>query len=172
MSIEPPFTNNRAELMAAIHLLESVVARKTPVGQDDELHVVGDNQYVLNAATVWIPRWRANGWVTRKGSPVLNQDLLMRLDRVIERFRTDRRVLTFQWTRAHRAEPDNKWSNEWLEWNGNMRADTLAVQACGEGVVLSKEDKRTERSKVSDTRSEDDVIESKPKRKRVRKELA
>ena len=47
-------TNNRMELLAAIHALETL---KRP----SRITLVTDSAYVKNGITAWIPGWKANG---------------------------------------------------------------------------------------------------------------
>ncbi|MEV0406820.1 ribonuclease HI [Actinoallomurus sp. NPDC050550] len=66
-------TNNRMELMAACRALESLT-RPALV----RLHT--DSQYLRRGITEWVPRWRANGWMTAAKQPVKNADLWRRLE--------------------------------------------------------------------------------------------
>ncbi|RJL23903.1 ribonuclease H family protein [Bailinhaonella thermotolerans] len=87
-------TNNAAELTALAELLESTDPR-TP------LEIRMDSQYAINAASVWIHAWKRNGWRTAAGRPVLNLDLIQRIDRLLAG-----RDVHFVWVRAHRADGD------------------------------------------------------------------
>ncbi len=75
----PHGTNNQGELMAVIDLLDSTAHL------DDDLRILCDSQYVINAVTKWIPGWKARGWRKADGKPVLNRELLERLDRATTR---------------------------------------------------------------------------------------
>jgi len=61
-------TNNRMEMMALKRLLEDVEIG-TP------LDVYSDSQYLVKGLTMWVRNWIRNGWRTREGKEVLNQDL-------------------------------------------------------------------------------------------------
>ncbi|KAI9230643.1 MAG: ribonuclease H-like domain-containing protein, partial [Piptocephalis tieghemiana] len=76
-ALEGKATNNRAEIMAVVELLEQT--------QDDvqDMKIYTDSTYVRNAMTKWISQWRINGWIDSKGMPVKNQDLLRRLDTLL-----------------------------------------------------------------------------------------
>ena len=95
-------TNNRMELMGAIMALRSL--------RRDGLTVVlhSDSQYVIKAASEWIPGWKARGW-RRKEGELKNVDLLKDLDALGARF-----TVSWQWVRGHAGNP------------GNERADALA----------------------------------------------
>ncbi|KAI1419587.1 hypothetical protein F5Y12DRAFT_788949 [Xylaria sp. FL1777] len=65
-------TSNRAELRAAIAVL-----RRNDWRADGFTNVViaTDSSYVVNGATEWVKSWVRNGWKTRSGGSVKNQDL-------------------------------------------------------------------------------------------------
>ncbi|MFT3875797.1 MAG: ribonuclease HI family protein [Propioniciclava sp.] len=90
-------TNNKAELMAVLDLL-----RQTKDAGDDLL-VLCDSQYVINALTKWMPGWKRKGWKKADGKPVLNVDLLAELDREL----AGRRV-TFEWVKGHAGHDLNE----------------------------------------------------------------
>ena len=70
---EAETTNNRMELLAAIHALEALERPAT-------LTVVTDSAYVKGGVTGWIHGWKRNGWKTSTKKPVKNEDLWRRLD--------------------------------------------------------------------------------------------
>lgn len=102
---EAATTNNKMELQAAIVALERAPA-------DADLTIVTDSQYVKQGITVWIRRWRVNGWKTAGGKPVKNQELWQRLDEL-----SGERSVVWEWVRGHDGNA------------GNERADALAVAA-------------------------------------------
>jgi ribonuclease HI len=87
-------TNNIAELTALERLL-SAVDRATP------LEVRMDSQYAMKAATEWLPSWKKRGWKTTSGSPVKNQELVVRIDALL----ADRDV-RFVYVPAHQVGGD------------------------------------------------------------------
>ncbi len=97
-------TNNRMELLAAIHALEAL-------RRSSRLTLVTDSAYMKNGVTAWMPGWKAKGWRTSTGTPVKNMDLWQRLDAA-------RSVHDVQWTwvKGHAGHPENE------------RADKLARQ--------------------------------------------
>ena len=78
-------TSNRAELRAVIAAL-----RFRDWSRDGFYTVViaTDSTYVVNGATKWVKRWVKNGWTTRKGAPVKNQDLWEMLLGEFERYKS------------------------------------------------------------------------------------
>ncbi len=105
---EPLTTNNRMELMAAIRGLEALKRPSTV-----RLHT--DSQYLRTGITVWIERWRRNGWRTAGRAPVKNADLWRRLDAALAGHR-----VAWLWVRGHAGHPDNE------------RADALARRGLAE----------------------------------------
>lgn len=87
---EASTTNNRMELTAAIRALSAV-----PEGAKIALYT--DSQYMKNGFTKhWLEGWKKKGWVTAKGTPVLNKELWMALDEVFHL-----RTVEFHWVRGH-----------------------------------------------------------------------
>ncbi|MBU6370618.1 MAG: ribonuclease HI [Patescibacteria group bacterium] len=62
-------TNNKVELLAAIHALRLVG------NADKEIAVNTDSAYVVNGMTKWIFGWQKNGWKTVQKDSVSNRDL-------------------------------------------------------------------------------------------------
>jgi ribonuclease HI len=95
-------TNNRMELLAAIHALEALE-------RDTEITIVTDSNYVKNGITGWIFGWKKNGWKNAAKKPVANVELWQRLDAANARHR-----VTWTWVKGHAGHPENE------------RADALA----------------------------------------------
>jgi len=101
---EPLTTNNRMEITAA---LEALKALKQP----SVVQLFTDSSYLVNAATEWIPGWKARGW-KRKDGVLLNADLWQELDREMARHE-----INWTWVKGHAG---NRY---------NERADELANKA-------------------------------------------
>ncbi|MFI9615148.1 ribonuclease H [Streptomyces sp. NPDC052023] len=87
-------TNNVAELTALERLL-------TATDPDVPLEIRMDSQYAMKAVTTWLPGWKRNGWKTSAGKPVANQDLVVRIDELL-----DGRAVEFRYVPAHQADGD------------------------------------------------------------------
>ncbi|KAI1798320.1 ribonuclease H-like domain-containing protein, partial [Ganoderma leucocontextum] len=96
-------TNNRAELIAIIRVLETTPA-------DRPLLIKSDSNYSIRSMTEWIWTWKARGWRTSTGGPVQNLSVIKYLDLLLE----ERRRVRKQSVPAHSG----------LE--GNEGADVLA----------------------------------------------
>lgn len=97
---EAETTNNRMELLAAIHALEVL---ERPV----KITVVTDSAYVKNGVTSWIHGWKRNGWKTAAKKPVKNAELWQRLDEA-----QGRHQVTWEWVKGHAGHPENEKADE------------------------------------------------------------
>jgi ribonuclease HI len=70
-----------------------------------------DSLYLLKCCSLWLPGWKERGW-RRKDGPLLNIDLLQRLDQL-----QSRRPVRWEWVRGHAGDL------------GNEHADRLAGEA-------------------------------------------
>ncbi|MGW6788596.1 ribonuclease H family protein [Streptomyces chartreusis] len=87
-------TNNVAELTALERLL-------TAIDPGVPLEIRMDSQYAMKAVTTWLPGWKRNGWKTAAGKPVANQDLVVRIDELL-----DGRKVEFRYVPAHQVDGD------------------------------------------------------------------
>ncbi len=102
---EAATTNNRMEITAAIRALQGL---KRP--SDVTLHT--DSRYLLDGATLWLKRWKANGWNTADRKPVKNADLWQQLDTAATPHQ-----ISWRWVAGHSGHIEND------------RADALARAA-------------------------------------------
>lgn len=98
-------TNNRMELLAVISALRIL---KHPC----KVQLYTDSQYVRRGITTWLMSWQTNGWRTRDGEAVENQDLWRDLAQEVDRHRVQ-----WYWVKGHAGNPLNE------------RADQLAREA-------------------------------------------
>ena len=101
-------TNNTAEIQAAIKAITLAGELGVP-----RLNIRTDSEFLVNCATIWMPRWKQNGWRCIDGHAVVNQDDLRTLDYEMRMLRE------VKWThvRGHAGE------------HGNQMADLLARRA-------------------------------------------
>lgn len=90
-------TNNMGELMAVLDLLEQTA------DDPQELSVLCDSQYVINALTKWMPGWKRKGWRKADGQPVQNVELMKDLDRALHG-----RSVSFEWVKGHAGHALNE----------------------------------------------------------------
>lgn len=106
-------TNNRAEYSALIEA-QQIADTIDPSGQKP-LYVYTDSQLLINSITKWLPDWKKNNWKKSDKKPVLNQDLLKKID-------TNDRPIVFKHVRAHTGR--NDWESTY-----NNEADKLARES-------------------------------------------
>jgi ribonuclease HI len=98
-------TNNRMELSAAIHALNTLI-------EPCQVSLYTDSKYVCDGITKWVPGWQRNGWKNASKQPVRNSDLWHDL---IEA--SSRHEIQWLWVKGHSGHPEND------------RADKLASDA-------------------------------------------
>jgi len=89
-------TNNRMELRAVLEALEGL-----PAGE--QVEVISDSRYVVDALGKWIHGWRRKGWRTAAGEPVLNRDLIEAIDA-----RASALQVRYAWVRGHDGHAVNE----------------------------------------------------------------
>jgi ribonuclease HI len=95
-------TNNRAELCAILGAIEAAGGQSATI--------YSDSKYAIDALTKYLPGWRRKGWITVRGDPVKNQDLLKEIDAAMHRLPR----CALRHVRAHAGDIHNE------------RADSLA----------------------------------------------
>jgi ribonuclease HI len=92
----PHTTNNRMEMLAAIHALETL---KRPC----QVVLTTDSVYVKDGITKWIHNWKKRGWKKADKKAVKNADLWKRLDAI-----THQHDVKWKWVKGHSGHPDNE----------------------------------------------------------------
>jgi ribonuclease HI len=109
---QPDTTNNRMELSAAIHALNSLV-------EPCRVALHTDSKYVSDGITKWVAGWQRNGWKNASKQPVRNADLWHDLIDAAKRHEIE-----WIWVKGHSGH------------EGNDRADKLASDAA-DAVAIS-----------------------------------
>ncbi len=89
-------TNNRMELRAVLEALDGL-----PAGE--QVEVISDSRYVIDALSKWIAGWRRKGWRTAAGGPVSNRDLIEAID-----VRASALKVRYSWVRGHDGHAVNE----------------------------------------------------------------
>jgi len=106
-------TNNRMELLAAIHGLEALKERC-------RVRLFSDSQYVVNGMSKgWALRWRSNGWRRNNKESAENPDLWDRLLILCEHHEVQ-----FEWVRGHSGHQENE------------RCDALATASVSQAALI------------------------------------
>ena len=111
-------TNNRMELMAAISALEAL-------NRPCRVDIYTDSQYLRDGVTLWMERWKQNGWRTSDKKPVKNIDLWQRLDTALAEH-----VLNWHWVRGHAGNAMNERADE-------LVGEAIAAIRSGAGGTMS-----------------------------------
>jgi ribonuclease HI len=112
-------TNNRMELLGAIHGLAEIGGKKDTMidhTRVTEVEVCTDSQYVKKGMTEWIDGWIKRGWKGSTKKPVLNQDLWEALKKEEDRLKLGGVKIIWKYVPAHVGVVMNE------------RADTIATQ--------------------------------------------
>lgn len=108
-------TNNRAEYHGAINAIQT--ADKIDPGAKRTLVIYTDSNLLIRTCTQWLSGWKKKGWKTAAKTPVANLDLVLELDRLLEK-----RHVRFVHVAAHTGKTD--WASRY-----NEEADRLARSA-------------------------------------------
>ena len=116
-TIEPK-TNQRAELYAIYKGIKTVYkglklndkdgvnGETNGVNGETNIIVYTDSEYSIKSLTVWIKNWKKNNWKATTGKDVLNQDLIIKLDKLIEKFKAKYGSIKFVHVRSHTGGRD------------------------------------------------------------------
>lgn len=108
-----PLTNQRAELYAIYKALKSI----TKYLKYDTISLYTDSEYSIKSLTVWIKDWKKNNWKNSKNKDVLNQDLIKKIDKILQK---NKNKIFFTHVRSHTGKQD-------VHSLGNEHADKLAT---------------------------------------------
>lgn len=89
-------TNNRMELTAVIEALNELK-------ESCAIRITTDSEYVRQGITIWIKKWKKNGWKTSQKDPVKNIDLWQKLDNL-----TQHHQISWHWVKGHSNHPENE----------------------------------------------------------------
>ncbi len=112
-------TNNRMELMAAMSALAFIESKKL----EGEIVVHTDSAYLLQGITGWIYGWEKNGWKTKTGEPVLNQDLWKEIGAQVFRLKSKNQIV-WEKVSGHSGH------------RGNDRVDELCTNAADQKMQI------------------------------------
>ena len=122
LAITEPQTNNRAELMS---IFKAVCIAEDAGYIDEDLIIYSDSHYAIDCLTKYLPSWVANGWKTKDGNAVKNQDLIKEISHRLSKFKSHR----FVHVRAHTGNQDD------LSVNNDI-VDKMAQKTIDERVRL------------------------------------
>ncbi|KAF6766757.1 ribonuclease H-like domain-containing protein, partial [Ephemerocybe angulata] len=94
-------TNNRAELIAILRVLEETPVSKTP------LLIKTDSQYSIKCFEQWIKNWKRNGWKNSKGEPVKNDGIIRLIEAHLDRRGKFGQKVRFAYVKGHSGDVGN-----------------------------------------------------------------
>jgi ribonuclease HI len=110
-----PLTNQRAELYAIYKGIKTVynnlkndndVNDVNDVNNDTiNIIIYTDSEYSIKSLTLWIKTWKKNNWKASTGKDVMNQDLIIKLDKLIEKYKKFGNI-SFIHVRSHTGRKD------------------------------------------------------------------
>ncbi|XP_078037200.1 ribonuclease H1-like [Augochlora pura] len=101
-------TNNNAEIQAV-----TIAARKAKEVGVEKLKIITDSKFLIQCITIWMPKWKKNGWKTAAGRPVVNKVELLEMEEALN-------LLEIVWEHV----------NGHQGIYGNEMADKLAKEGC------------------------------------------
>jgi ribonuclease HI len=127
LEVSGPQTNQRAELTALLHCLET---------EEGAIHIRTDSKYVELGVNLWRLRWRQKAWYSRtqKATEFDHADLWQRVDNLLEQRKPGQ--VRVSWVKGHALPRHIKqaMTTELDIW-GNNQADELAGKASAMGTA-------------------------------------
>ncbi|KAN0100219.1 Ribonuclease H-like domain containing protein [Tylopilus felleus] len=120
-------TNNRAELIAIVRILETTPHLKR------RLLIKTDSNYSIQCVTSWIFKWMRNGFLAADGKPVKNRFLIQYLAALLHVRRKTSQTVEFKHVRGH------------VGIEGNEAADQLANLGATQPMVPERDWEKLER---------------------------
>ncbi|KZT02364.1 ribonuclease H-like protein [Laetiporus sulphureus 93-53] len=144
-------TNNRAELIAIVRVLETAPHNKNP------LIIKTDSQYSIKCLRTWLPKWLDNGFKTAKGDPVKNVQLIYYLNALLAQRALEGQKVHLEYVRGHAGEegnegadalanigaykptvPERDWEALQAQLSNTDHADSNAMKAAVQDVVSAE----------------------------------
>ncbi|MBF0193808.1 MAG: ribonuclease HI [Magnetococcales bacterium] len=117
----PQTTNNRMEMLAAIHALETLK-------RSCEVILTTDSNYVKDGITKWIYNWKKRGWRKADKKPVKNADLWKRLDAICIQHDVE-----WRWVKGHSGHRENETVDQLAQEAVQLgQAGKLPIDPAGE----------------------------------------
>ncbi|AKG20553.1 ribonuclease HI [Calothrix sp. 336/3] len=145
-------TNNKMEMQAAIAALEYFHAS----GQTEPITLYTDSEYLINCVTKWVKGWKRKGWKKADGKPVLNQDLLEKLDDL------NNRKIKWEYVRGHAGNIGNERCDAIARAFASGNVPSLqSISDINYGNGFSRQNSEVAVTRVSDSLTESTIINKK-----------
>lgn len=139
-TIEGRATNNIAELMGLIRILEKL--EEYPC---QKAHFILDSEYVKKGAQEYLDGWSKNGWCRADGAPLKNVELWQRLHKTLVAAKERGLEVNYSWVKGHSG---NK-GNEYADGNASKAVNAAFNGANVERILITKANKFRAAPKVN-----------------------
>ncbi|KAJ7755006.1 ribonuclease H-like domain-containing protein [Mycena maculata] len=95
-------TNNRAELIAILRILETTPPSERP------LLIKSDSRYSISCFQDWLPKWQKNNFISSTGEPVKNAPIIRYLAAHLDARARRGQQIRLQYVKAHNGEEGNE----------------------------------------------------------------
>jgi ribonuclease HI len=120
----PHTTNNRMEMLAAIHALENLK-------RSCKVILTTDSVYVKDGITKWIHNWKKRGWRKADKKAVKNSDLWKRLDAICIQHDVE-----WRWVKGHSGHRENEIVDQLAQEAVQLGQDgKLPIDPAGEETI-------------------------------------
>ncbi|KAH9848936.1 ribonuclease H-like domain-containing protein [Lenzites betulinus] len=99
-------TNNRAELIAIVRVLETTPHTKRP------LLIKTDSKYSISCFRHWMPKWLQNNFKTASGEPVKNAPLIRYLSALLDERALEGQKIHLQYIKGHAGHEGNEGADQ------------------------------------------------------------
>jgi ribonuclease HI len=96
---DTPLTNQRTELYAIYKAIENIHNSDKNL----DIKIYSDSEYSIKSLTIWIHNWKKNNWIGSTGKPVMNQDIIEKIDNLIKEHNGK---IKFQHVKSHTGKLD------------------------------------------------------------------
>ncbi|KAJ7103171.1 ribonuclease H-like domain-containing protein [Mycena belliarum] len=149
-------TNNRAELIAIVRILETTPHSKRP------LLIKTDSQYCRNCFESWMPKWVQNNFTTANGAPVMNELIIKYIAAHLDARARRGQQVRLQYVKAHNGEEGNEGADRLANIGAFMapvaERDWARLQAELEGGLQAELNASAERPRPTPLEVADDNV--------------
>ncbi|KAI0635492.1 ribonuclease H-like domain-containing protein [Trametes polyzona] len=110
-------TNNRAELIAIVRVLETTPHTKRP------LLIKTDSKYSISCFRSWMPKWLKNNFKTASGEPVKNAPLIRYLSALLDERAREGQKVHLQYIKGHAGHEGNEGADQLANVGATLPSD-------------------------------------------------
>jgi ribonuclease HI len=102
-NISRPYKINPTSQRAELYAIYKAIQRISSKCIDDPILIYSDSEYSIKSLTIWIKNWKKNNWKTSTSKEVLNQDIIKKIDNLIQNYKGK---IEFKHVRSHTGGTD------------------------------------------------------------------